>query len=232
MQAIEESVVENKALKEGQRVFCKLNGGRYGYIYQIHGKQNPDSIQFSTLSVSLFKGSDAFFDVIFDDGSFCEKIPERIIHGVQWKHYDVTALRSKLNQMMQFHYSEKQRKEEEKKESERLFQKEIDNLKNASEWSYLEQGDDRYSGKLAAVNIRKELKRAFKKVKFSVRKEYYGSLRIRWDRCNNLNANEVYRLVNKYRIGNFNVNEDIYSTRVRPWHHTFGGAEYICCSSK
>ena len=51
-------------------------------------------------------------------------------------------------------------------------------LKADPAYAHLEQGSDEHSGKLAAANIRRELKKAYPGIKFSVRKEHYGSVNI------------------------------------------------------
>lgn len=107
---------------------------------------------------------------------------------------------------------------------------EVEALKADPKWGgHLEQGDDRYSGKLAAKNIRKELKRAFPGVKFSVRKERYGTVRIAWDDTR-ASVEAVEDLVRKYKGGHFDGMEDIYVHRKNAWATVFGGSDFVFCN--
>lgn len=101
-------------------------------------------------------------------------------------------------------------------------------LASASEYRHLRQGDDVYGGRLAAANMRIELKRAFPGVKFSVRMSYYGAVSIRW--TDGPRQTEVEAICRKYRAARFSSMEDMYEHAAQPWHHVFGGLEYLSVS--
>lgn len=212
----------------GQRVFCSLHGGRFGYIASIYGDQEPDSKQ--SLSSVIMMGGGAKFDVIFENGDYSTRIPEKIIRSSQWLHFDVFATPETITRMLKLHEEEVDRKEAEKIRAEKIFQQDVIALKADDQFAFLDQGDDTYSGKLAAVNIRKELKRKFKGIKFSVRNDSYGSIRIRWSKSQGPEVSDMHDLIDKYKMGTFNWMEDIYKVRKTPWTSVFGGVKFLFCS--
>ena len=100
-------------------------------------------------------------------------------------------------------------------------------LRNSPEWSHLEQGDDRYSGKLAAKNIRKELKKALPRFKISVRKSNYGAINIDAGSLPDETVEIIRGIADKYKGGYFNGMEDLYEHEDSPWTDVFGGADYV-----
>ena len=102
----------------------------------------------------------------------------------------------------------------------------IEALKTDPAYSHLSQGEDSYSGKLAAKNIRVELKKAFPGVKFSVRKAHFGSIDIRFD-YSLTDVQAVQEITGKYQRGSFNGMEDIYEDARPEWCAVFGGADYV-----
>lgn len=84
---------------------------------------------------------------------------------------------------------------------------------------------EKYSGgKQCAVNIRIELKRAFKGVKFSVRSDY-SSVNICW--TDGPTADQVEAIANRYEEGRFNGMEDIYEYNSSAFNDIFGGVKYV-----
>lgn len=85
------------------------------------------------------------------------------------------------------------------------------------------------SAKLAAKNIRTELKAAFPGIRFSVTSETYtggDSVTISWEL--GPTTKQVEAITGKYQEGSFNGMEDIYEhDRENIWPDIFGGAKYI-----
>jgi hypothetical protein len=85
------------------------------------------------------------------------------------------------------------------------------------------------SAKLAAKNIRTELKAAFPGVKFSVTSETFSggdAVDIGWEL--GPTTKQVEAITGKYQEGSFNGMEDIYETnRENIWPDIFGGAKYV-----
>jgi len=202
-----------------------LYGGNDGIVYAIHGEQKPETV--TSLASVVMMGGNADFDIVWENGTESLRIPESIIHSVQWKILPGVANVEEIKAMREHAASEQERREREAQESHARFCAEVDSLKAQPEVAHLEQGDDRHSGKLAAKNIRNELKRAFPAIKFSVRKEHYGNVNVDW--WDGPTTKEVNALTSKYKAGSFNGMEDIYESAISPWNTVFGGSEYIFC---
>lgn len=83
----------------------------------------------------------------------------------------------------------------------------------------------------AAKNIRIELKRAFPKLKFSVRSESFAggnAIRISW--TDGATEAQVSEITNKYSGGSFDGMTDCYNYESDTWTESFGSAKYISTS--
>lgn len=84
---------------------------------------------------------------------------------------------------------------------------------------------------IAAKNIRIELKKAFPKVKFSVRSESFSggnAIRVSW--VDGPTAAQVEEITSKYRAGRFDGMTDCYDYEFSFWCEAFGDAKYISSS--
>ena len=85
------------------------------------------------------------------------------------------------------------------------------------------------TAKLAAKNIRTELKRGFPGIKFSVTSDVYSggdSVDVRW--YMGPTVKEVEKITGKYQEGSFNGMEDIYEyDSENVWDDLFGGSKYV-----
>ena len=82
----------------------------------------------------------------------------------------------------------------------------------------------------AAKNIRIELKRAFPKIKFSVKSERFSmgdAIRVGW--IDGPNSDQVEEITGKYKAGSFNSMEDLYEYGKDAWNDAFGDAKFITC---
>jgi hypothetical protein len=105
------------------------------------------------------------------------------------------------------------------------FTAEVERLKTDSQYSHLTQGQG--SG-IAAKNIRAELRKAYPKVKFSVRKDGYSAINITIPKGAGVSCCEVTETVmSRYKAGYFNGMEDIYEYSRTPWGEVFGSVQYI-----
>jgi hypothetical protein len=213
------------ALVVGSRVHCILYGGKDGVIYAIHGEQEPQTVK-TVLSV-IQAGGNAEFDIVWENGTESLGVSEAIIHSVQWSLLSGIATAEEIASMRAFAASECQRREKELVAERERFSAEVKDLRTDSRYAHLEQGDDQYSGKLAAKNIRTELKRAFPSAKFSVRKRHHGSVDVTWR--NGPTTKEVEGITNDYLAGSFDGMEDLYKSAISPWNTVFGGSKYISC---
>ena len=212
-------------LNVGTRVHCILYGGNDGVVYAIHGEQKPETV--TSLASAVMMGGNASIDIVWENGTESPGLPESIIHSVQWRILPGVANAEEIEAMRAQAVREQQRCETDDRERRARFCAEVDALKAEPEYAHLEKGGDQCSGKLAAKNIRKELKLAFPDSKFSVRKAHHGSVNVAW--WDGPTTKEVEAFTNKYKAGSFNGMEDIYETKISPWNTVFGGSEYIFC---
>ena len=209
-------------IQVGTRVYCGLYGGKFGTICGIHGEQSPDSIK--TLGGGMMvTGGRATFDTVWDNGSYSNGTPEAIIRGVQWEiYYDEIRTASEI---MAAKAHAKTVLEEKDNEAERsAIRREQDKETMRLSKPHLKQVEKYSGGKQCAVNIRIELKRAFKGVKFSVRSDY-SSVNISW--TDGPTAEQVEAIANRYEEGSFNGMEDIYEYDSSAFNDVFGGVKYV-----
>lgn len=95
----------------------------------------------------------------------------------------------------------------------------------AAEFPHLERADSKHGGgQLAARNIRKLLKAAFKGVKFSVTSDY-NSARVRW--TDGPTSEQVNDIVGRFDIGRSDTQSDYFYTEASAWSEMFGGVQYL-----
>jgi len=215
-------------LQIGQKVYCALYGGREGIVYKIEGKQDPESVK-SLGGGAITMGGRAHFGVVFDDGSISH-VPESIITGIQWQIYDEIATSLEIDKALAYAEAEKLRRELDKQAEAARQERERQN--NLREYGYLLKRTDRpnWSGyRLAAANIRKELKRAFPATSFSVTcKGYAGGDHVSISWVDGPTAKQVEAVTAKYEEGTFDGMADCYDySRDHSFTGTFGGTKYL-----
>lgn len=208
----------------GTRVNCALWYCGTGTVYGIVGEQSPETVR-SFMGVGAMGGS-AEFEIVFDNGSK-STTSECIVRGIQWQIYDEVVDAEFIEKALK--YADQRADEKAMEESlERLaYAEALGALRSDPQYKGLEQGADG-SGKLAAKNIRTQLKAAFKGVKFSVRKAHYGTLYINW--TDGPTKEEVEAITARYKTGSFDSMQDLASINRTPWSETFGGSEYVFVS--
>jgi len=213
-------------LKIGQRVFSSLYGGRYGVISNIHGDQDPNSVRH--LSNIVATGGKAYFDIVFENGTMSKNVPESILRGQQWRIYDEMVNSEEIDQLITNYKETYLRAEKKRQEVEEKRQIERDGLR--LKYSHLKQvSNNESSSKTGASNLRKELRMAFPKAKFSVRMSGGHAIDITWK--DGPTKKQVEAISDKYQEGNFNGMEDIYEKdQSNVWPSVFGGDRYVFCS--
>jgi hypothetical protein len=216
-------------LQVGQKVHSKLYGGRNGIIYQVHGSQSPESVR-QLGGGAVVMGGTADFDIVFEDGSISFRVPEGIVLGCQWRIGDEVASQQDIDKALAYAEAckvkadgfKKLKAEAQAKEKERILK----------EYPDLEQGDD--DAVIVAKNIKTELKKAFPKIKFSVRSDYFtngSSVHIKW--VDGPTQEEVQKITYKYKSGHFNAMSDCYESNPdNVWVKVFGGADYVSPSRR
>lgn len=210
----------------GQRVHSILYGGRDGVIVAIHGEQRPDSV--GTIGGFISHGGNAEFDIVFDNGTQSKRLPESILHGVQWRISDEVWTEDQVKQALLRAADYVIRKEIEGKSAAEAFAAEIERLK--AEHPHLKPVTESNKGgvTVAADNLRKHLKHLYPGVKFSVRsKSYTGGTSIYIEWTGGPTSAEVRAIGDKFKLGSFDAMTDGYEYKKSPWTETFGGAYYV-----
>lgn len=173
----------------------------------------------------MLTGGNAYLDVVFDNGTVSRRIPEAIIHSVQWTVHDEVYGANQIADALARAEEAKAQAEAAEAARKAAFQAEVDRLKAAPEYAHLQQCDNEHDGRIAAANIRTTLKRQFPKVKFSVRKRHYGSIGVTW--TDGPTDAQVEEAVAPFKGGRFDSSQDLASFETTPWIHVFGGVQYL-----
>lgn len=214
----------NQVLQVGTRVYSSLYGGRPGIVYNISGEQAPHTVRSLGGGIVVTGGS-AYVNVVFDNGTISKRIPESIIRGVQWRILDDISTPEEIAAALGHAATVQAEEAAKKQEAANKHAAAVAALKADPEHAHLTQtGGNASGGKLVAINLRKELKKAFPRVKFSVRSDY-DSVNIRW--IDGPTAKQVEDISRKYKAGSFNGMEDIYEYNSNPWGNVFGDCKYI-----
>ncbi|EQB33585.1 hypothetical protein M529_03680 [Sphingobium ummariense RL-3] len=210
----------------GTRINCVLPHAGRGIVYGIHGEQQPGSVR--VIGGIFHSGGAAHFDIVFDNGHISQKVPESIIRGVQWSILPEIATAEQIAEALAYSACLKAEKANAAELAAQRFAAEVERLRADPAHARLKQGDDSASGKLAAQNIRAELKAAFPGIRFGVRKAHWGSVSVTW--TDGPTEKRVGEIVNKYQGGHFNGMDDIYERADSPWTSVFGGSKYVFTS--
>lgn len=191
----------------GQRVHSILYGGRDGIVFRIQGEQMPHTVQ-QFAGGGVVMGGRAYFDIVFDNGSISRSLPESILHGVQWRIYDSIATADEIAAALHHAEHEEARRTTDKQQAE--GRRAAERVKHAADNPHLLKKSDRPDwspGRLAAENIRRELKRAFPGVKFKVRSDF-NCVDIYW--TDGPTSKQVKAITDKYKAGTFDGMTDCY----------------------
>lgn len=216
-------------LEVGTRVHSILYGGRDGIVFEVRGEQRPESVQRLPGGFMVTGGS-ASFDIVFAKGTISRGIPESIIRGVQWRISDgELASEDEIQHALAYAALESRRKEQSDREEAQAKEEARQAFLAAN--PELDPVDPKKYDSLvkASKNIKRELKDAFPKTKFSVRSRSYSggcSIDINW--TDGPTSKEVEKITSKYQEGSFNGMEDIYEySKTNVWPDVFGGAKFV-----
>jgi Large polyvalent protein associated domain 30/Large polyvalent protein associated domain 29 len=214
--------ITTQMFQVGSRVYSGLYGGREGIIFKIHGDQKPDTIH--KVCGFMQAGGNALLDVVFENGTISPGIPESIIRGVQWEPRDGIASADEISQALNFASAEKIRRETEAAlEKARSVENRARLLAKFGKWlTPVAQGYG--GGQHAAKNIRKQLKKAFPTVKFSVTSDY-DRISIGWTLGPTSKA--VDAICNLYDAGESSDDGDATYYTPSDWTELFGGVRFV-----
>lgn len=210
-------------IKVGQIIGNKTKGN--AVVCSIHGVQGEPARIIREDGV-LNTAPIATFDVIFYDGTRFRKVSECALRAkTAWYITETIVSQKEIIKLISL---ANEKEEKEKAEIEKVnneFNSEVSRLKTSEEHADLIQSDEPYSEKLAAKNIRIELKKQFKGVKFSVRKTQYDSLYISW--IDGPKKDDVKNICSKYKTGRFDSYSDYHYSDSSPFNKVFGGVSYL-----
>lgn len=209
-------------IQVGQVIYTGLYNRGFGVVVAIRGEQAPETIRGTVVRM----GGRASFDIVFKTGQQSPQLPESILRGVQWTVYDevvspaeVQAYRFKAEE-----YSEQQAME--KAAAQAQFSAAVAALKVDPALAHLEAlSDNTGRSDQAPKNIRKDLKKHFPGVKFSVRTSRSSSVTVSW--TDGPTDAQVQAVVNRYKAGNFDSMADCYEYQRSPFGDVFGSVEYV-----
>ncbi|MCP1674465.1 hypothetical protein J2T57_001567 [Natronocella acetinitrilica] len=216
-------MTDRREIALGQRVYCILHGGREGTVVSITGQQSPQSVR--RIGGIGTMGGSAAFDIVWDGGARSNAIPESVMRGVQWDILDEVVSAEAVEAAKASAAAHEAEAAIEGARQRANFEAAVQALRADPELAHLEQGDDRHSGKLAAANLRKELRRQFPGVKFSVRKSDYGTIRVDW--TDGPTHRQVREITDRHVSASFDGMQDLESPVRTPFNCVFGGAKYI-----
>ncbi|ROR47763.1 UNVERIFIED_ORG: hypothetical protein EC838_4161 [Providencia alcalifaciens] len=212
-------------LSVGQVVYTNLYHLGKGVIVNIHGEQKPQSIK--NMYNVMVTGGNAEFDIVFFNGNKSNRLPESILHGVQWKIENETVDQETIKSLIEKAEAHEQAEKAEEERKINEFKQGVEFQKNNTEYSHLTQITSNSDKKVKIVgkNIRAELKKHFPKTKFSVRKQYYSSYHVNW--TDGPTVDEVESIINKYETSRFDSYTDYHYSETSPFNVVYGGADYV-----
>ncbi|MCY0801936.1 hypothetical protein N0398_12945 [Providencia rettgeri] len=212
-------------LSVGQVVYTNLYNLGKGVIVNIHGEQKPQSIK--NMYNVMVTGGNAEFDIVFFNGNKSNRLPESILHGVQWKIENETVDQETIKSLIEKAEAHEQAEKAEEERKINEFKQGVEFQKNNTEYSHLTQITSNSDKKVKIVgkNIRAELKKHFPKTKFSVRKQYYSSYHVNW--TDGPTVDEVESIINKYETSRFDSYTDSHYSETSPFNVVYGGADYV-----
>lgn len=205
-----------------------IDNVRYGraVVTAIHGEQQPETIK--KLAGVISTGGKASFDIVYFDSVRVKMVPESIVCGGQpWTVYDEILSPEELLSVINAAVEREEKAEQEKAAATAAYAVEKSRLRECPKYAFLKKMEDNKGSEVALVagNIRKELKKEFPSVKFSVTSQHGTAVNIKW--TDGPTKEAVSNITSKYQEGRFNGMEDIYEYNTSPFNDIFGGAKYI-----
>lgn len=212
-------------LSVGQVVYTNLYNLGKGVIVNIHGEQKPQSIK--NMYNVMVTGSNAEFDIVFFNGNKTNRLPESILHGIQWKIEDEMVEQETIKSLIEKAEAHEQAEKAEEEQKHKEFNQGVEFQKNNNQNSHLTQITSSLDNevKIVGKNIRAELKKHFPKTKFSVRKQHHSTYHISW--TDGPTVDEVESIINKYETSRFDSYTDYHYSETSPFNVVYGGADYV-----
>jgi hypothetical protein len=191
----------------GQRVYSSLYGGRYGTICAVRPNDH--------------------YDVAFDHSSISQGIPGCILRGVQWQIFSKIFNQSQISECVAncIDFQSAKALEAEQATQRRITER-ATHLQSYPELTPISSIPSGWSiSRLAAANLRKQLKKAFPGHKFSVKVDG-NSIDVRWDF--GPTESSVQAITRNYVSGYFDGMTDSYTySPDNTFGDVFGSVRYL-----
>lgn len=218
-----EIIMSNLSLIVGRRLHCILYGGRDGVIVAVNGTPRPETVR-SLMGGAGVTGGNAYCEVVWDDGSSSQRVPEAIIYGVQWRLYDEVWTAEQVADAERRATEYDERVARDAAEAKVAFEAEVARLIAANPHMTPIVGTSDMSYNQRTKNLRAHLKKMFPGVKFSVRKDRCDVI-ITW--VGGPDEKSLREETDKFRTNYYSDMSDCYVHRSRPWTTAFGGFGFI-----
>jgi hypothetical protein len=221
------SLSDHQIIVLGQHVQCSLGWAGFGIVVAIHGEQSPQTV--GTIGGVVAYGGRATFDVAFASGHLSKHVPEAIIRGIQWKILEGVADTDEIIDAVQAcRVAEARRRETEEAHTARRID---ERQQHAADNPHLLKKSDRPDwspGRLAAENMRRELKKRFPATTFRITSDY-NSVNVHW--TNGPSSKAVEAICERHKAGNFDGMTDSYNYDAdATFGDVFGDPEYVFCN--
>jgi hypothetical protein len=208
-----------------------------GAVLQLNGYDNPKFCIIKNLGITTgFEGHGTKYQVInIKDGSKSikntlglEHISTKKDDRIALYYTDTVLSADEIIDLIKLAEQKQAADIKSKAEADQAQAKELDEIK--SQYQHLERIDQskKSSHALGATNIRKELKRVFPGVKFSVTSDSFSggnSIHIGW--TDGPLTEEVEKVVNKYEWGTFDSMTDCAGSIDSQFIDLYGGARFV-----
>lgn len=206
----------------GQVIYTGLYNRGFGVVVAIRGEQAPETIRGTVVRM----GGRAEFDIVFNGGQRTVQLPESILRGVQWTIYDEVVSAEQVQAYLFKAEEYAEQKAMEKAAADAQFSMAVAALKVDPALAHLEAlSDNTGRSEQAPKNIRKDLKKHFPGVKFSVRTSRSSSVTVSW--TDGPTDAQVEAVVNRYKAGSFDGMTDCYEFHRSPFGDVFGSVQYV-----
>lgn len=217
--------MSNLSLIVGRRLHCILYGGRDGVIVAVNGTPRPETVR-SLMGGAGVTGGNAYCEVVWDDGSSSQRVPEAIIYGVQWRLYDEIWTAEQVADAWRRSEEFQARKAREQAEAKAAFDAEVARLiaTNPHMTPITGISDYKLLTNLRTKNLRAHLKKMFPGVKFSVRRDR-SDVDVSWTGGPDRTAvrDEAY----KFKTDYYSDLSDCHVYKASPWTEAFGGFGFV-----
>jgi hypothetical protein len=215
-------------LAVGQWVECMLYGGKAGYIAEIRGEQQPETIR-RLGGGAMVMGGNCDLLIAFETGGAPHVVPECIVRGVQWRIGGMLTADERA-EIDADGVTEQARREAER--AAKLAADTAERLAAPARFPHLETaaqhkartGKDVHSHKLAISNVRRDLAKNFPGVKFSVTMRDYDCIDVSW--CDGPRAEAVQAVVARYEDHVTDETGDCRDYSPTVFTGLFGGVKY------